>query len=75
MMTRSDNKFSAVDVGVNVVIHIPYVDKGKKDHTTLIGVVLEETEYDLYRIGCKDGILEKLYCRCIHYLLFIYQIK
>jgi len=62
MMTRSENKFPVVDVGVNIVIRIPDVDKGK-------------TEYDLYRIGCKDVILEKLYCGCVHYYLFIYQIK
>ncbi|XP_060857765.1 KRAB-A domain-containing protein 2-like [Metopolophium dirhodum] len=63
MMTRSEKKFPAVDVGVNVVIRIPDVDKGKTDHPNLIGVVLEKTEHDLYRIGSKDGILEKLYCR------------
>jgi len=51
MMTRSENKFPAVDVGVNVVIRIPDVDKGKTDHPNIIGVVLEKTEYDLYRIG------------------------
>jgi len=75
MMTRSENKFPAVDVGVNVVIRIPDVDKGKTDLPNLIGVVLEKTEYDLYRFGCKDGILEKLYCRYVNYHLFIYQIK
>ncbi|XP_025410739.1 KRAB-A domain-containing protein 2-like [Sipha flava] len=63
MMTRTENKFPVVEVGVNVVIRIPDVDKGKTDHPNLIGIVLEKTEYDLYRIGCKDGILEKLYCR------------
>jgi len=75
MMTRSENKFPAVDVGVNVLIRISDVDKGKTDYINLIGVVLEKTEYDLHRIGCKNGILEKLYCRCVHYHLFIYQIK
>lgn len=75
MMTRSEKKFPAVDVGVNVVIRIPDVDKGKTDHPNLIGVVLEKTEHDLYRIGSKDGILEKLYCRYVHYHIFIHQIK
>uniref|UniRef100_A0A2S2QZI3 KRAB-A domain-containing protein 2 n=1 Tax=Sipha flava TaxID=143950 RepID=A0A2S2QZI3_9HEMI len=72
MITRSENKFPAVEVGVNVVIRIPDVDKGKTDHPNIIGIVLEKTEYDLYRIGCKDRILEKFYCRCVHYQLFIY---
>lgn len=75
MMTLSNNKFPAVDVGVNVVISIPDVDKGKTDFPNLIGVVLEKTEHDLYRIGSKDGILDKLYCRYVHYHLFFYQIK
>jgi len=42
MMTRSEKKFPAVDVGVNVVIRIPDVDKCKTHHPNLIGVVLEK---------------------------------
>lgn len=67
MMSRSESKFPAVDVGVNVVIRIPDVDKGKTDHPNLIGVVLEKTEHDLYKIRCKDGILEKY---TIDYIIF-----
>lgn len=63
MMTQSDNKYPMVDIGVNVVIPIPDVDKGKSDLLNLIGVVLEKTEHDLYRIGSKDGILVNLYSK------------
>ncbi|VVC29399.1 Hypothetical protein CINCED_3A009966 [Cinara cedri] len=74
IMTRSDKKFSAIDVGIDVVISIPDVDRGKTDLPNLIEVVLEKTEHGLYRIGTKDEILDKLYCRYVHYHLFFNKI-
>lgn len=69
-MSRSERKFPMVDVGANVVICIPDVDKGQTDHPNLIVVVLEKSEHDLYRIGSKDEILEKLHYMYVHYHLF-----
>lgn len=73
-MSQSESKFLSLDVGVNVVIRIPDVDKGKTDHPNLIAVVLEKIEHDLYRIGNKDGILLKLYCKQVIIAIF-YEIK
>lgn len=47
-----------VDVSINLIIRIPEVNKGKANHSNLIGVVLKNTEHDVYRIGTKDGILK-----------------
>jgi len=66
MTSRSNAKFPAVDIGTNVVIRIPDVDKSKTDLPNLLGIVLEKTDQDLYKIGTKDGILDKLYCRYVH---------
>lgn len=65
MTTRSNIKFPAVDVGANVIIRIPDVDKGKTDLPNLLGVVLDKTDQDLYKVGTKDGVLDKLYCRYV----------
>lgn len=43
----SDAKFPAVDIGDNVVIRIPDMDKGKTDLPNLIGVVLDKNEQDI----------------------------
>jgi hypothetical protein len=52
-----------VDVGGNVILPIPDVDTAKADLRNLVGVVLERNEDSLYRIGTKEGVVNKLYCR------------
>lgn len=56
MMSRSGKKFLVVEFGVNVINLVSDVDQGKTDLPNLIGVVLERTEHDLYRIGTRSGI-------------------
>ncbi|XP_039303442.1 KRAB-A domain-containing protein 2-like [Solenopsis invicta] len=63
MQLISDATHSPVDIGANIIIPIPDVDRGKADLRNLIGIVLERNEDGLYKIGTKDGILNKLYCR------------
>ncbi|GBM70391.1 hypothetical protein AVEN_226387-1 [Araneus ventricosus] len=52
-----------VDIGGNVVIPIPNVDRGKANLRNLISVVLEKNKDGLYKVGTKDGVLNKLYSR------------
>ena len=63
MKLFSDAKHPQVSIGDNIIIRIPDIDRGKADLRNLIGVVMERNDEDLYRIGTKDGILNKLYCR------------
>ncbi|GBM89309.1 hypothetical protein AVEN_88472-1 [Araneus ventricosus] len=63
MKKISDAMYPEVDIGGNVVIPIPYVDGAKADLRNLIGVVLEKNKDGLYKIGTKDGVLNKLYSR------------
>lgn len=65
MKTASDQSHPPLKVGDNVTIPIPDVDKGKADLRNIIGVILEVTCEQLYRIGTKSGILDKLYCRYV----------
>lgn len=62
MKRISDATHPPVEVGDNVIIPIPDVDRAKADFRNVIGVVLEKNE-DLHKIGTKDGKLDKLYCR------------
>ena len=52
----SDATHPTVDVGVNVIIRIPDVDRAKADLRNILGVVLDKNEDGLYKIGTKDGV-------------------
>jgi hypothetical protein len=66
MKTISDATHPPVDVGGNVILSIPDVDRAKADLRNLMGVVLERNEDGLYRIGTKERSVNKLYCRYVH---------
>jgi hypothetical protein len=63
MKMVSDATHSPVDVGGNVTLPIPEVDRAKADLRNLVGVVLERNEDGLYGIRTKEGVVNKLYCR------------
>ncbi|KAG8173715.1 hypothetical protein JTE90_023691 [Oedothorax gibbosus] len=62
MKLSSDATHPPVEVGANVLVPIPEVDRAKADFRNLLGVVVEKQD-DLHRIGTAEGILNKLYCR------------
>ena len=63
MKLVSDITHPPVSIGGNIIVRSPDVDRGTADLRNLIGVVMERNDEDLYRIGTKDGILNKLYCK------------
>lgn len=67
MKLASDSIHARVEIGDNIIIPIPDVDRAKADLRNIIGVVLQMDEQGLHKIGTKYGILDKLYCR---YVLF-----
>ncbi|KAI4469133.1 giy-yig endonuclease superfamily [Holotrichia oblita] len=67
MKLASDSIHARVEIGENIIIPIPDVDRAKADLRNIIGVVLQMDEQGLHKIGTKYGILDKLYCR---YVLF-----
>jgi hypothetical protein len=63
MKIISDATHPPFDVGGNVILPTSDVDRAKADLRNLVGVVLERNEDRLYRIGTKEGVVNKLYCR------------
>ncbi|XP_049829053.1 phosphatidylethanolamine-binding protein 1-like [Schistocerca gregaria] len=63
MKPSSDKSHPPADVGDNVTIPIPDVDKGRGDLQNIIGVILQKTDEGLHKVGTKYGILQKHYCR------------
>jgi hypothetical protein len=41
----------------------PILHSAKADLRNIVGVVLDKNEDGLYKIGTKDGVVDKLYCR------------
>jgi hypothetical protein len=63
MKLISDATHPLADVGGNVIIPIPDVDRALADLRNISGVVLDKNEDSLYKIRKKDGVVDKLYCR------------
>ena len=53
----------AVSIGKTIRIAIPDVDRAKGDCRNILGVVLEVTGDNYYRIGTRTGKLNKVYAR------------
>lgn len=65
MKITSDTIHEQIEVGNNVKIPFPTLDKTRNDLRN-IGVVLEVKDEDLYKIGTRDGVINKLYSRYIN---------
>nr|XP_022914003.1 uncharacterized protein LOC111424624 [Onthophagus taurus] len=63
MKKSSDQSHPPLNVGDNVTIPVSDVDRGKAELRNIIGIVLEVSSEQQYKIGTRDGILDKLYCR------------
>ncbi|KAF2888445.1 hypothetical protein ILUMI_17728, partial [Ignelater luminosus] len=62
MLQQSCSKYSKVEIGQNVLVKIPDVDRGCLASRIISAVVLSERE-DLYQLGTSTGVLEKLHAR------------
>jgi hypothetical protein len=51
------------NVGDNVTVPVPLVDRGRGDSRNIMGVILDRDENDLYRIAVKGGILNGRFSR------------
>ncbi|CAB0031176.1 unnamed protein product [Trichogramma brassicae] len=62
MKHRSDRLHKQVTIGDCVIVPIPEVDRAKCDLRNIKGVDLEEND-GLYRIGTKNGVINKQYSK------------
>ena len=65
IVKRSRIDLKAEEIGDNVAVPIPMVDRGTGDPRNILGVILDRSENDLYRIAVKPNIpkLNLLYVR------------
>lgn len=63
MLALSNVRLTPVLVGSNVLVKVPDVDRGRVAARSVLAVVTEVTSDGLYRLGTKNGALERLYAR------------
>ena len=59
MVTRSHVDLLAGSIGDNVAVPIPTVDKGRGDPRNILGVIMDVTDKDQYKIAVKYGVLKE----------------
>src|SRR5215510_8734050 len=63
MVSLSNSRLAAVDIGTNVVVRVPDVDRGRLAPRNVLAVVVDVNSSGLYLLGTKEGLLERLYAR------------
>ncbi|KAF2892035.1 hypothetical protein ILUMI_14138 [Ignelater luminosus] len=60
-----ENCFPPIPVGLFVVIAVPEVDRDKIDakNILIIEIIMDVTDDEYYKVGCKSGITDSLYSR------------
>jgi hypothetical protein len=57
-LRSNGNKSGSLTVGTVVRVKVDKEDRGKLDHKSVPGVIVEVTKHDNYRIACKGGLLK-----------------
>jgi hypothetical protein len=65
MEMLSDATRPPADVRGNVILPIPDINRAKEDLRNVMGVVLERSVDGQYRIGTKEGLVNKVYLRYV----------
>jgi hypothetical protein len=62
MVSLSYSRLPAVDIGTNVMVRVPDLDRGRLAPQNVLAVV-DVNSSGLYLLGTKEGLLERLYAR------------
>ena len=63
MVKRSRLELVSGQIGDNVAVPIPLVDRGRGDPRNILGIVMDHDENDLYTICVKAGVLKNKFTR------------
>jgi len=59
----SSCSLQAGNIGDNVALPVPMVDRGREDSHNILGVIIDKNENDLYTTATRHGILSNKYTR------------
>ena len=63
MVSLSNSRLPAVDIGTNVVVRVLDLDRGRLAPRNVLAFVVDVSSSGLYLLGTKEGLLERLYAR------------
>jgi len=63
MVSLSNSRLPAVDIGTNVVVRVSDLDRGRLARRNVLAVVVDVSSSGLYLLCTKEGLLERLYAR------------
>ncbi|XP_068235499.1 uncharacterized protein [Palaemon carinicauda] len=63
MVKRSRTELVAGEIGDNIALPIPLVDRGRGDPRNILGVIVSRSMNDQYRVATKSGVLKESYSR------------
>lgn len=63
MLKRSNTKFLVAEIGQNIRIRVPELDRAKADSRNIIAVITSVENVSLYKLGTKHGIVNQMYSR------------
>ena len=63
MVSLSNSKLPAVDIGTNVVVRVSDLDRGRLAPRNVLAVVVDVSTSGLRLLGTQQGLLERLYAR------------
>jgi len=63
MVSLSNSRLPAVDIGTNIVVRVPDLDRGRLAPRNVLAVFVDVISSGLYLLGTKEGLLERLYAR------------
>jgi len=62
-VSLSNSRLPAADIGTNVVVRVPDLNRGRLIPRNVLAVVVDAVSSGLYLLGTKEGLLEQLYAR------------
>jgi len=63
LVSLSNSRLPAVDIGTNVVVRVPDLDRGRLSPRNGLAVNVDVNSSGLYLLSTKEGLLERLYAR------------
>jgi len=63
MVSLSDSRLPAVDIGTDVVVRVPDLDRGRLTPRYVLAVIVDVNSSGLYLLGTKEDLRERLCAR------------
>ena len=60
MVSLSNSRLPAADIGTNILVRVPDLDRGRLAPRNVLAVVVDVISSGLYLLGTKEGLLERL---------------